>query len=123
MNESVTVRSEGRGIYTPSRNLTVQIYVGSSDVDLGTSDINRKNCSHRVRSPEICVETSDIDPNGWISTLSIIALSSLLTVTHSFIATYSRPKQLSSIHDSSLSPLPFAPIFDPPRVLSERRVD
>ena len=36
VNESVTVRSEERGIYTPSENLTVQIYVGSSDVDLET---------------------------------------------------------------------------------------
>ena len=39
MNESVTVRSEERGIYTLNRNLTVQIYVGSSDTDLGTSDV------------------------------------------------------------------------------------
>ena len=31
VNESVTVRSEERGIYTPSRNLTVQIYIGSFD--------------------------------------------------------------------------------------------
>ena len=51
VNESVTVRSEERGIYTLSRNLTIQIYVGSSDVDLGTSDLNRKHCSRRVRSP------------------------------------------------------------------------
>ena len=28
VNESITVRSEERGIYTLSRNLTVQIYVG-----------------------------------------------------------------------------------------------
>ena len=55
MNESVTVRSEERGIYTPSENLTVQIYVGSSDVDLGTSDVNKKDCSHRVRSPRVRV--------------------------------------------------------------------
>ena len=41
MNESVMVRSEERGIYTLSRNLTVQIYVGSSDADLRTSDLNR----------------------------------------------------------------------------------
>ena len=45
VNESVTVRSEESGIYTPSRNLTVQIYVGSSDEDLGTSDFNKKHCS------------------------------------------------------------------------------
>ena len=51
VNKSVTVRSEERAIYTPSKNLTVQIYVGSSDVDLGTFDVNRKHCSHRVRSP------------------------------------------------------------------------
>ena len=50
MNESVMVRSEEWGIYTLSRNLTVQIYVGCSDTDLGTSDLNRKHCSHRVRS-------------------------------------------------------------------------
>ena len=53
MNESVTVRSEERAIYTRSRNLTIQIYVGSSDADLRTSDVNRKHCSHRVRSPHV----------------------------------------------------------------------
>ena len=56
VNKSVTVRSEERAVYTPSKNLTVRIYVGSSDVDLGTSDINRKHCSHRVRSP--CVQVN-----------------------------------------------------------------
>ena len=40
------VRREERGIYTPSENLTVQIYVGSFNADLETSDVNRKNCSH-----------------------------------------------------------------------------
>ena len=50
MNESVTVRSEERGIYTLNRNLTVQIYVGSFDTDLETSDINRKHYSHGVKS-------------------------------------------------------------------------
>ena len=49
MNESVTVRSEERAIYTHSRNLAIQIYVGSSDADLGTFDLNRKHCSHRVK--------------------------------------------------------------------------
>ena len=44
------VRSEERGIYTPSENLTVQIYVGSFDVDLGTSDVNRKYCSQLGQS-------------------------------------------------------------------------
>ena len=44
------VRSEESDIYTPSENLTIQIYVGSFDIDLGTSDVNRKHCSHRVRS-------------------------------------------------------------------------
>ena len=39
MNEWVTVRREERAIYTHSRNLTVQIYVGSFDADLGTSDL------------------------------------------------------------------------------------
>jgi hypothetical protein len=33
MNEWVTVRREERAIYTYSRNLTVQIYVESSDTD------------------------------------------------------------------------------------------
>ena len=47
----MTVRSEEGAIYTHSRNLTVQIYVGSSDIDLGTSDLNRKHCSRRVKSP------------------------------------------------------------------------
>ena len=55
MNEFVTVRSEERAIYTLSRNLTIQIYVESSDADLGTSDVNRKHCSHRVRSPRMQV--------------------------------------------------------------------
>ena len=36
MNESIMVRSEERGIYTLSRNLTIQIYVESSDEYLGT---------------------------------------------------------------------------------------
>ena len=55
------VRSEERGIYTPSENLTIQIYVGSFDADLGTFDVNRKHCSHRVRSPrmQVNVETPD----------------------------------------------------------------
>jgi len=34
------VRSEERSIYTPSENPTVQIYVGSSDADPGTSDVS-----------------------------------------------------------------------------------
>ena len=54
-NESVTVRSEERNIYTPSENPTVQIYVGSSDVDPGTSDANRKHCTQRVRSQRVQV--------------------------------------------------------------------
>ena len=61
MNESITVRSEKRAIYTLSRNLTVQIYVGSSDTDLGTSDLNRKHCSHRVRSPHAQVNVGTPD--------------------------------------------------------------
>ena len=61
MNKSITVRSEDRAIYTLSRNLTVQIYVGSSDADLGTSDLNRKHYSCRVRSPheQVNVGTPD----------------------------------------------------------------
>jgi hypothetical protein len=39
-NEWVTVRNEEKAIYTRSRNLTVQIYVGTADADLGTSDLN-----------------------------------------------------------------------------------
>ena len=50
VNQSVTVRSEERGIYTPSENLTIQIYIESSDVDPRTFDVNRKYCSHRFRS-------------------------------------------------------------------------
>ena len=61
VNESMMVRSEERAIYTYSRNLTVQIYVGSSDADLGTSDINRKHCSHRVRSPRVQVNVGTPD--------------------------------------------------------------
>ena len=37
------------GIYTQRQNLTVQIYVGSSDADLGTSDERRKHCSREVK--------------------------------------------------------------------------
>ena len=55
VNKSITVRSEERAIYTLSKNLTVQIYVGSSDADLRTSDVNRKHCSQRVRSPRVQV--------------------------------------------------------------------
>ena len=53
------VRSEERSIYTPSENSTVQIYVGSPDADPGTSDINRKHCSQRVRNlrVQVSVET------------------------------------------------------------------
>ena len=40
MNEYLAIRSKERAIYTRSRNLTVQIYVGTTDVDLGTSDLN-----------------------------------------------------------------------------------
>ena len=40
VNESVTVRSEERAIYTFSRNLTVQIYVGSSEICVGTSNVD-----------------------------------------------------------------------------------
>jgi hypothetical protein len=45
----VTVRSEERAIYTCSRNLTVQIYVGTADVDLRTADLYRKHCSNKVK--------------------------------------------------------------------------
>ena len=55
VSESLTVRSEERGIYTPSENPTVQIYVGSSDTDLGTSDYNRKHCTQRVGSQHMQV--------------------------------------------------------------------
>ena len=61
MNESVTVRSEERAIYTHSRNLTIQIYVRSSDANLRTSDLNRKHYSCRVRSlhEQVNVATPD----------------------------------------------------------------
>jgi hypothetical protein len=38
-NEWATVRNEGRAIYIHSRNLTVQIYVGTADVDLRTAGL------------------------------------------------------------------------------------
>ena len=60
VNEWVTVRREERAIYTHSRNLIIQIYVGSSDADLGTSDINRMDCSHRVRSPRVQVNVGTL---------------------------------------------------------------
>ena len=61
VNESITVRSEERDIYTLSINLTHQIYVGSFDADLGTTDLNIKHCSCRVRSPheQVNVGTPD----------------------------------------------------------------
>jgi hypothetical protein len=48
-NKFIFVRSEERAIYTCSRNLTVQIYVGTADVDLGTADLYRKHCSYKVK--------------------------------------------------------------------------
>jgi hypothetical protein len=48
-NEWAKVRNEGRAIYTLSRNLTVQIYVGTTDVDLGTADLYRKHYSYKVK--------------------------------------------------------------------------
>ena len=54
-NESITVRSEERSIYTPSENPTVQIYVGSSDADLETSDDKRKHCTQRFGSQRVQV--------------------------------------------------------------------
>ena len=53
------VRNKERGIYTPSENLTIQIYIESSDVDPRTFDVNRKHCSRRVRNPreQVSVET------------------------------------------------------------------
>jgi len=50
VNEWVMVRREERAIYTHSRNLTVQIYVRSSDVDLWTFDLYRKQCSQQGQS-------------------------------------------------------------------------
>ena len=61
VNESVTVRSEERAIYTLSRNLTVQIYIGSSDVDLRTSDVTRKHYSQRVKSTREQVSVRTLD--------------------------------------------------------------
>jgi hypothetical protein len=48
-NEWVTVRNEEGAIYTLSRNLTIQIYVGTANVDLGTADLYRKYCSYKVK--------------------------------------------------------------------------
>jgi hypothetical protein len=45
MNEWIKVRREEGAIYTHSKNLTVQIYVESSDADLRTFDLYRKHCS------------------------------------------------------------------------------
>ena len=62
VNEWVTVRREERAIYTHSRNLTVQIYVGSSDADLETFDLYRKHCSQQGQShyEQVNVETPDL---------------------------------------------------------------
>ena len=54
------VRSEERAIYTLSRNLTVQIYVRSSDADLGTFDVNKKHYSHRVGSSHVQVNVGTL---------------------------------------------------------------
>ena len=62
VNESVTVRSEERGIYTQSRNLTVQIYVGSFDADLGTSDVNR-NTIRKGSEVRACKSVSELSAN------------------------------------------------------------
>jgi hypothetical protein len=43
------VRNEEGAIYTCSRNLTIQIYVGTADVDLETTDLYRKHCSYKVK--------------------------------------------------------------------------
>jgi hypothetical protein len=48
-NEWEMVRNEEGAIYTCIRNLTVQIYVGTADVDLGTADLYRKHCSYKVK--------------------------------------------------------------------------
>jgi hypothetical protein len=66
-NEWATVRNEERGIYTPRQNLTVQIYVGSSDADLRTSDVWRKQCSHKVKKhcTKDNVGTSDLCRDCW----------------------------------------------------------
>jgi hypothetical protein len=62
MNESVTVRSEESAIYTRGRNLIVQIYVGTANVDLETADVNRKHCSRKVKEhcAKVNVGTSDL---------------------------------------------------------------
>ena len=62
MNESVTVRSEERAIYTLSRNLTIQIYVASSDVDLRTSDLN-KNTVHTGSEVRTSKSMSELPTN------------------------------------------------------------
>jgi hypothetical protein len=49
MNELVPVRSEESAIYTSSRNLTVQFYVRTADVDLGIAGIYRKHCLCKVK--------------------------------------------------------------------------
>ena len=51
-----------RSIYTPSENPTIQIYVGSSDADLGTSDDNRKHCSRRSEV-SACKSVSELPAN------------------------------------------------------------
>ena len=56
------VRSEERGIYTPSENLTVQIYVGSFDADLGTFDVNR-NTVHKGTEVRACRSVSELSAN------------------------------------------------------------
>ena len=65
MNEWVTVRSEERVIYTHCRNLTIQIYVRSFDVDLRTSDLNRKHYSHRVK---VCTSKSMLELLTYVGT-------------------------------------------------------
>ena len=65
MNELITVTSEEMAIYTHSRNLTVQIYVGSPDADLETFDLNRKYYSHRVK---VCTSKSMLELLTYVGT-------------------------------------------------------
>ena len=85
MNKSVTVRSEERAIYTHSRNLTVQIYVESFDVDLGTFDLNRKYCSQLGQSHYEQVNGRESQRTSGLSTRAVsepakVQVSGLLTI-------------------------------------------
>ena len=67
MNEWVTVRREERAIYTRRQNLTVQIYVESSDTDYQNFWLYYKNTVHNAVNwaNSVIVETPSDCQDFW----------------------------------------------------------